>query len=54
MKYLAPAAFIAVCLASTTAFAGSSACDAVTGNAVASVVVAKWEGVLGERPVDES
>jgi len=36
MKYLAPAAFIAVCLASTTtAFAGSSACDAVTGNAVA-------------------
>jgi len=35
MKYLAPAAFIAVCLASTTAFAAPSSCDALAGNAVA-------------------
>jgi len=34
MKFLAPAAFVAVCFASTTAFAQSS-CDALAGNAVA-------------------
>jgi len=35
MKYLAPTAFLAVCLASTTALAGPSSCDALAGNAVA-------------------
>ena len=35
MKYLAPTALLAVCLASTSALAGPSVCDAVSGNAVA-------------------